>query len=166
VVFDLDPAEGETIEQALEVAAVLHGMFERLGLPSVPKTTGKRGLHIFVPLQKGHTYEDAEAFALQVGETVAKQLKNVTLERSLSARRGRLYFDCLQNAYGKTVVAPYSLRGVDGAPVSTPLRWSEVRPGLDPKAFNLRTMPERLRKMGDLFAPARQQGVRLPRYKR
>lgn len=166
VVFDLDPAEGEGIEQALEVAAVLHGMFERLGLPSVPKTTGKRGLHIFVPLQKGHTYEDAEAFALQVGETVARQLRNVTLERSLSARRGRLYFDCMQNAYGKTVVAPYSLRGVDGAPVSTPLRWSEVKPGLDPKAFNLRTMPERLRKVGDLFAPALQQGVRLPRYKR
>jgi bifunctional non-homologous end joining protein LigD len=166
VVFDLDPAEGETIEQALEVAAVLQGMFERLGLPSVPKTTGKRGLHILVPLAKGHTYEDAEAFALQVGETVAKQLKNVTLERSLSARRGRLYFDCMQNAYGKTVVAPYSLRGVDGAPVSTPLRWGEVKPGLDPRRFNLKTMPGRLRELGDLFAPALAQGVRLPRYKR
>src|SRR5207245_7783079 len=71
VVFDLDPAEGETIEQAVEVAQVLHGMFERLGLPSIPKTTGKRGLHIFVPLAKRHTYEDAESFALQVGETVA-----------------------------------------------------------------------------------------------
>jgi bifunctional non-homologous end joining protein LigD len=166
VVFDLDPAEGETIEQAIEVAAVLHGMFERLGLPSIPKTTGKRGLHIFVPLAKGHTFEDAESFALQVGETVAKQLKNVTLERSLAARRGRLYFDCMQNAYGKTVVAPYSLRGVDGAPVSTPLRWSEVKPGLDPRQLNLRTTPQRLREVGDLFAPALTQGVRLPRYKR
>ena len=166
VVFDLDPAEGESIGQALEVAAVLHGMFERLGLPSVPKTTGRRGLHILVPLAKGHTYEDSEAFALQVGETVAKQLKNVTLERSLSARKGRLYFDCMQNAYGKTVIAPYSLRGVAGAPVSTPLRWSEVKPGLDPQAFNLRTLPERLRRLGDLFAPALTQGVRLPRYKR
>ena len=124
------------------------------------------GLHILVPLAKGHTYEDAEAFALQVGETVAKQLKNVTLERSLSARRGRLYFDCMQNAYGKTVVAPYSLRGVDGAPVSTPLRWGEVKPGLDPRRFNLKTMPGRLRELGDLFAPALAQGVRLPRYKR
>lgn len=166
VVFDLDPAEGETIEQALEVAVVLDGMFERLGLPSVPKTTGKRGLHILVPLAKGHTYEDAQSFALQVGQTVAKQLKNVTLERSLSARKGRLYFDCMQNAYGKTVIAPYSPRGVAGAPVSTPLRWSEVRPGLDPRRFNLRTMPARLREVGDLFAPALLQGVRLPRYKR
>ena len=145
---------------------MLHGMFERLGLPSIPKTTGKRGLHILVPLAKGHTYEDAESFALQVGETVAKQLKNVTLERSRAARRGRLYFDCMQNAYGKTVVAPYSLRGVDGAPVSAPLRWSEVKPGLDPRQLNLKTMPQRLREMGDLFAPALTQGVRLPRYKR
>jgi bifunctional non-homologous end joining protein LigD len=166
VVFDLDPAEGETIEQAVGVAEVLHGMFERLGLPSVPKTTGKRGLHVFVPLASGHTYEDAQAFALQVGETVAKQLKNVTLERSRAARRGRLYFDCMQNAYGKTVIAPYSPRGVPGAPVSAPLRWSEVRPGLDPRQFNLRTMPQRLREAGDLFAPALTQGVRLPRYKR
>jgi len=166
VVFDLDPAEGETIGQAIEVAGVLQGMFERLGLPSIPKTTGKRGLHILVPLAKGHTYEDAESFALQVGETVAKQLKNVTLERSRAARRGRLYFDCMQNAYGKTVVAPYSLRGVDGAPVSAPLRWSEVKPGLDPRQLNLKTMPQRLREMGDLFAPALTQGVRLPRYKR
>jgi bifunctional non-homologous end joining protein LigD len=164
VVFDLDPAEGQGIEQAVEVAQLLQGMFERLGLPSVPKTTGKRGLHVLVPLAQGHTFDDAQAFALSVGETVAKQVKSVTLERSLSRRRGRLYFDCLQNAYGKTVVAPYSLRGVPGAPVSAPLRWSEVKPGLDPKDFNLRTMPDRLRKMGDLFEPALSQGVRLPRF--
>ena len=166
VVFDLDPAEGKTIEQAVEVAQVLHGMFERLGLPSIPKTTGKRGLHIFVPLAPGHTYDDALAFALQVGETVAKQLPMVTLERSVSKRGGRLYFDCMQNAYGKTVVAAWSPRGAPGAPVSTPLRWSEVKPGLDPKQLNLRTVPARLRKEGDLFAPALTQGVRLPRYKR
>jgi bifunctional non-homologous end joining protein LigD len=157
---------GKTIDQAVEVAEVLHGMFERLGLPSIPKTTGKRGLHVCVPLAPGHTYEDAQAFALQVGETVVNQLKNVTLERSVSKRAGRLYFDCLQNAYGKTVVAPWSLRGAPGAPVSTPLRWSEVKPGLDPRKLNLGTVPQRLRELGDLFAPALAQGVRLPRYKR
>ena len=167
VVFDLDPAKGQGIEQAIEVAQILHGMFERLGLPSAIKTTGKRGLHVLVPLAAGHTFADAQAFALQVGETVAKQLADkVTLERSLSARKGRLYFDCMQNAYGKTIVAPYSLRGAPGAPASAPLRWAEVRPGLDPKSFNLRTMPARLKQVGDLFAPALQDGVRLPRYKR
>ena len=164
VVFDLDPAEGHGIEQALEVAQILHGMFERLGLPSVPKTTGKRGLHLLVPLARGHSFADAQAFALKVGETVAKQVKGATLERSLSKRVGRLYFDCLQNAYGKTVVAPYSLRGVAGAPVSAPLKWSEVKPGLRPAQFNLRTMPARLAKVGDLFAAALTQGVRLPRF--
>ena len=167
VLFDLDPADGATIEQSIEVAQILHGMFERLGLPSVVKTTGKRGLHVLVPLAPGHTYEDAESFALQVGATVEKQLpKLVTLERSKAKRHGRLYFDCLQNAYGKTAVAAYSLRGLDGAPVSAPLRWSEVKPGLDPRAFNLKSMPARLRTAGDLFAPALDQGVRLPRFKK
>jgi len=83
VVFDLDPAEGKDLEMAIPVAQILHGMFERLGLPSVPKTTGKRGLHVYVPLAKGHTFDDAQAFALQVGETVSKQLPTITLERSL-----------------------------------------------------------------------------------
>jgi bifunctional non-homologous end joining protein LigD len=166
VVFDLDPAEGRGIDQAIEVAQILHGMFERLGLPSVPKTSGKRGLHVFVPLAAGHTYDDAQSFALEVGETLAKQLKQITLERSLSKRKGRLYFDCLQNGYGKTVIAPYSLRGIAGAPASAPLKWAEIEPGLDPTRFNLRTMPKRLKKVGDLFAPALTQGIRLPRYKR
>jgi bifunctional non-homologous end joining protein LigD len=166
VVFDLDPADGKGIEQAIEVAGILHGMFDRLGFPSVPKTTGKRGIHVFVPLAAGHTYEDAQNFALSVGETVAKQLPQVTLERATAKRKGRLYFDCMQNGYGKTVVAPYSLRGLDGAPVSAPLKWSEVRAGLDPKEFNLRTMPARLEEVGDLFAPALRQGIRLPRFKR
>jgi bifunctional non-homologous end joining protein LigD len=90
----------------------------------------------------------------------------VTLERAKEKRKGRLYFDCLQNGYGKTVIAPYSLRGVDGAAASTPLKWSEVEPGLDPKRFNLRTLPGRLKEVGDLFAPALRQGVRLPRFNR
>ena len=166
VVFDLDPAEGHGIEQAIEVAHILHGMFDRLGLPSVVKTTGKRGLHILVPLAPGHTFEDSESFALSVGATVAKQLSSVTLERSKSRREGRLYFDCLQNGYGKTAVAAYSLRGAPGAPVSAPLRWSEVKPGLDPREFNLKTMPARLAEAGDLFAPALESGIRLPRYRK
>jgi bifunctional non-homologous end joining protein LigD len=163
VVFDLDPAEGQDIAQAIEVALLLHGMFERLGIPSLPKTTGKRGLHLLVPLAKGHTYADAESFALRVAETVVRQVPEVTLERSKAKRHGRLYLDCLQNGQGKTIVAPYSPRGVDRAPVSTPLRWSEVKAGLDPRRFNLRTMPARLAEVGDLFAPALSDGVRLPR---
>jgi bifunctional non-homologous end joining protein LigD len=165
VLFDLDPAEGRGIDQAVEVAQLLRGMFDQLGLPCVPKTSGKRGIHLHVPLAKGHTFEDAQSFALQVGETVVQQLPQVTLERSLSKRKGRLYFDCLQNAYGKTAVAAYSPRGVDGAPVSAPLLWDEIDAKLDPAKFNLKTMPARLDKLGDLFEPALKNGVRLPRYK-
>jgi bifunctional non-homologous end joining protein LigD len=87
------------------------------------------------------------------------------MERALAKRKGRLYFDCYQNGYGKTVVAPYSLRGSDGAPVSAPLKWSEVNGQLDPLELNLRTMPARLKKVGDLWNDAIARGARLPRFK-
>lgn len=162
VVFDLDPAEGTAFALVVEVALVLRGLFERLGLPSVPKTSGRRGLHVLVPLAPGHTHEAALAFARQVGAAVVRLLPEVTLERTRRRRGSRLYLDCLQNGYGKTLVAPYSLRAADGAPVSTPLRWSEVTPALDPSRFTLRTLPARLDRVGDLFAPALAGGGRLP----
>ena len=86
----------------------------------------------------------------------------MTVERSLAKRRGRLYLDCMQNAYGKTMVAPYSPRAIDGAPVSAPLEWSEITKKLDPLEFNIRTMPERLAKKGDLFARVFEERARLP----
>ncbi|MGH7263813.1 MAG: non-homologous end-joining DNA ligase, partial [Candidatus Rokuibacteriota bacterium] len=162
VVFDLDPAEGRGIEQAVEAALVLRGLFEKLGLPSVPKTSGKRGLHVFVPLAPGQTHEEAAAFAAHVSAAVARALPGATVQRALAQRRGRLYLDAGQNSYGKTVVAPYSPRAVGGAPVSAPLRWSEVTRQLDPRRYTLRTMPRRLETVGDLFAPALRDGVRLP----
>ena len=162
VLFDLDPAEGEGIAQTIPVALTLRRLFEDLGLPSVPKTSGKRGLHVIVPLAPGHTFEQVLSFAVDIGEGLAKLMPEVTRERSLAKRRGRLYLDCMQNAYGKTMVAPYALRAVDGAPVSAPLRWSEVSQRLDPAKYNLRSMPRRLDKVGDLFAPALAEGARLP----
>jgi bifunctional non-homologous end joining protein LigD len=164
LVFDLDPAKGKGIEQAVEAALVLRRLFEELSIPSVPKTSGKRGLHVLVPLQRGrHTHEEAVSFACSVAAALSEKLDFATVERSLSARKGRLYFDCLQNGYGKTIVAPYSLRGADGAPVSAPLAWSEVTRRLDPSRYNLKTMPVRLAKKGDLFAPLFEKGIVLPR---
>jgi len=162
VVFDLDPAEGRRIEQAIEPALVLRGLFERLSLPSVVKTSGKRGLHVLVPLRPGHSHEQAVAFAESITRAVARELPGVTVERGIGKRRGRLYLDAYQNGYGKTIVAPYSLRALDGAPVSAPLDWSEVTPKLDPGRYTLRTMPRRLDTVGDRFAPALRGGVRLP----
>ena len=117
------------------------------------------------PLAAGHTYDDALSFALEVGKAVEQLMPGTTLERALNKRKGRLYLDCMQNAFGKTIVAPYSLRGGDGAPVSAPLKWSEVNESLDPTQYNLKTMTARLAKLGDLFAPALEGGVRLPRVK-
>jgi bifunctional non-homologous end joining protein LigD len=162
VVFDLDPGEGHDFALVVEAALVLRRLFERLGLGSVPKTSGRRGLHVLVPLAPGHTHEAARRFATRIGAAVAGALPGVTVERSTARRRGRLYLDCLQNGPGKTIVAPYSPRARDGAPVSAPLAWAEVNGRLDPSRFTIRTMPRRLERVGDLFAPALHGGARLP----
>ncbi len=162
VVFDLDPDASRGIGQAVEAALVLHRFFDTLGLPSVPKTSGKRGLHVFVPLAPGHTHEQAVRFAAWVTTRIAELLPEATVERTPGKRRGRLYLDAYQNGYGKTVVAPYSPRAQDGAPVSAPLAWSEVTARLDPARYTIRTMPRRLDTVGDLFEPALRAGVRLP----
>jgi bifunctional non-homologous end joining protein LigD len=145
------------------VAAVLRAVLEELELDSVPKTSGKRGLHVLVPLAAGHTYAQTQAFASAVMERLAHQLPDVaTTERSIKKRGGRLYLDAMQNARGKTMVAPYSLRAVDGATFSAPLQWSEVGRRLDPKRFTLKTLQKRLDAVGDLFAPALRSAQRLP----
>ena len=136
VVFNLDPGDGSWTE-LVTIATSLREMLEELGLESVPKTTGKRGLHVLVPLARGHTPEDALDFALALTRTLERRHpKLATTERTIRARKGRLYLDAFQNGVGKTIVAPYSLRPVDGAPVSTPLRWdgspSRFDPGLQP----------------------------------
>jgi bifunctional non-homologous end joining protein LigD len=162
LVFDLDPAKGKGIEQAIEAAIVMRGLLEHLELPSVPKTSGKRGIHVFVPLAPGYTHEQAAEFACSIAAAVTREVPAMTVERSLSKRRGRLYLDCMQNAYGKTIVAPYSPRGIDGAPVSAPLKWEEVTKKLDPLKYNIRTMPDRYAKVGDLFEPVLKKGAKLP----
>ena len=164
LVFDLDPAKGKGIEQAIDAAIIMRGLLENLEIPSIPKTSGKRGIHVFVPLAKGYTHEDANAFACNIAAAVTKEVPTMTVERSLAKRRGRLYLDCMQNAYGKTMVAPYSPRAIHGAPVSAPLKWEEVTKKLDPLKYNIRNMPDRVAKVGDLFAPALGKGVKLPTF--
>lgn len=162
IIIDLDPARGAGIEQAIESALIFRKLFEDLGMPSLPKTSGKRGIHLLVPIKRGATHEEAVDFACRLADAVAAKVPTVTTERAIAQRKGRLYLDCLQNGYGKTIVAPYSLRAIDGAPVSAPLEWSEVTKKLDPMKFNLRTMPDRVAKKGDLFAAAMKKPVKLP----
>jgi bifunctional non-homologous end joining protein LigD len=165
VLFDLDPAKGKGIEQAIEAAIVMRKLLENLELPSVPKTSGKRGIHVFVPLAGGYTHEEVADFACSIAAAVAGRVPGITVERAIAKRRGRLYLDCLQNGYGKTVVAPYSPRAIDGAPVSAPLKWSEITPKLDPMKYTIRTMPARLAKVGDLFADVFKNRIKLPKVK-
>lgn len=162
MLFDLDPAKGKGIEQAIDAAIVMRGLLENLDVPSVPKTSGKRGIHVFVPLARGYTHEQVADFACGIAAAVSREVPWMTVERAIAQRRGRLYLDCLQNGYGKTVVAPYSLRAIDGAPVSAPLRWDEITKKLDPKKFNMRTMPDRIAKVGDLFADVFKKRAKLP----
>lgn len=165
ILFDLDPAKGKGIEQAIEAAIVMRKLLENLEIPGLPKTSGKRGIHVFVPLAAGYTHEEVADFACSIAAAVAAKVPGITVERALAKRRGRLYLDCMQNGYGKTVVSPYSPRAIDGAPVSAPLKWSEVTKKLDPLKFNIRTMPNRLAKVGDLFADVFKNRVKLPKVK-
>jgi len=160
LVLDLDPGEGASARaQVVEVALAVRALLEALELPSFPKTTGKRGLHVLVPIARGATHAEVLRLAEHLALAIAKVLPHVaTVERAIPKRGGRLYVDYLQNGEGKTIAAPYTLRALDGAPVSAPLRWSEVGPALDPGTFTLRNMRDRVQAHGDLLAPVLRGG--------
>jgi bifunctional non-homologous end joining protein LigD len=160
--FDFDPV-GDTWEQLVPLALAMRGLLESLKLKSFPKTSGKRGLHVLVPISPGPSHDDVVAFAVKLTEALANRFpKQATTLRPLTSRKGRLYLDAHQNGGLKTLVAPYSLRAVEGGPVSTPLEWDEVSEKLDPSLFNLRTVPKRIAKVGDLFAPVLTTRQALP----
>jgi DNA ligase D-like protein (predicted polymerase) len=154
VIFDLDPGESTQWEDTIAIATALRHALELLELASVPKTSGKKGLHVLVPIGPGHSVEQAHDLAHRVALVLARHAPDKTcLETDKEKRRGRLLVDHVQGYIGKSLVAPYSLRAADGAPVSCPLAWSEVGLRLDPKAFTMRTMRARLDAHGDLAAP-------------
>ena len=162
-VIDLDPGDGPW-EHLIEVANALRGLLDELQLESVVKTSGQRGLHIVIPFMRGPSHGDATEFGRKLATSLANALPEIaTVERMKAKRRGRLYIDFLQNGEGKTIVAPYTIRARDGAPVSAPIRWAEVTRKLDPGRFTIRTVLDRAAKYGDLFANALQPKQRLPR---
>jgi len=148
-VLDLDPKEAP-FEHVVRIALRLRELCDRAGLPCYPKTTGQRGLHVLLPLGRQLTHAQSRQLAQILCGRVADELPDIaTLERSIPARRGRVYLDCLQNGRGKTIVAPFSVRPQPGAPVSTPLSWSEVTRRLDPARFTIASVPRRMRKRGE-----------------
>jgi bifunctional non-homologous end joining protein LigD len=153
VLFDLDPTPEVPWSQTFEVARLLRGLLDGLGLASFPKTSGGKGFHILVPLDRRSTYEDSRAFAeLVAGTIAASRPKLATTEWTKSRRRGVL-IDANQNGEGKTIASVYSVRPRPGAPVSTPLDWDEVTDDLDPAAFTIAAVLERVESRGDLYAP-------------
>ncbi len=161
LILDLDPEDIEFAE-VIRAAQAVHKVLEKAKIPSCCKTSGKRGLHIFVPLGAKYDYEAARSFAQIVATMVNKQLPETTsLLRSPSQRQHRVYLDYLQNSRGQTLAAPYSLRPAPGATVSTPLDWSEVRKGLNPARFTIKSVPRRVEKVGDLWAPVLGKGIDL-----
>lgn len=155
-VFDLDPGEGILFSTICELAMGVKDVLDRLGLESYAKTSGSRGIHVYVPVKPRYTYEQIADFAERVATIVASEHSKIaTVERSLKGRkRGQIYVDHMQNARGKSVVAPYSVRPRAGATVSAPLEWREVKTGnITIQDFNIENMPQRIRRKGDLFKP-------------
>lgn len=153
LVFDLDP-EDISFERVIDVANILKEILDRADVPSFCKTSGSRGLHIMVPLGAKYSYETAVTFARIIAILALRRNKEIiSLERDPEARRHKVYIDYVQNGRGKTITAPYSARAKPGAPVSTPLKWSEVKHGLNPGAFNIQTVLSRLESVGDIFFP-------------
>jgi bifunctional non-homologous end joining protein LigD len=153
VVFDLDPSDDVGFAECVEVALLLKELLEAIGLESYPKTSGADGMHILVPIARRSTYDDSREFAeIVAGALGGSHPGLVTTEWTKRKRRGVLV-DANQNGAGKTVASVYSVRPRAGAPVSTPLRWEEVREGLDPAAFTMEVVLDRVSRDGDLFAP-------------
>lgn len=154
VLFDLDPGEA-TFADAVAVARQLHEALRAEGREAVVKTSGKTGLHVLVPWTEEGGFDEARAWALSVAGRVAEALPaTATTEIRKAKRDRRVYIDVLQNARGHHAVPPYVVRPVPGAPVSTPLRWAELRADLDPGRFTIRTVPARLaRQKRDPNAP-------------
>jgi bifunctional non-homologous end joining protein LigD len=144
VCFDLDPASG-AFADAVRAGLKLKDALDALKLVSFAKTSGKRGLHVFVPIHPDHDADEVRAFADRLGHRLALAFPaELTMEPRIAARRGRVYLDPFRNGFAQTVVSPYSVRRAPGAPVSTPLAWSEVDPTLKPADFNLGNIRNRL----------------------
>jgi bifunctional non-homologous end joining protein LigD len=143
-IIDLDPKNAPR-EDVVPLALAIHKLCEDIGLPNFVKTSGQSGLHVLIPLGGQCTFDQARTLAYLIGLIIERQHPTMaTTNRNPQARGGRVYLDWGQNAHGQLLVAPYSVRPVAGAPVSMPLVWDEVVPGLDAKQFNLRNALDRL----------------------
>lgn len=155
LVLDLDPSDNNTFEDVIETALTVKKVLDKAKIHGYPKTSGSSGIHIYIPMGAHYTFEQVKNFGHLLMQMVQQELPNITtLERSLQKRdKNKIYLDYLQNRHGQTLASVYSLRPKNGAPVSMPLEWEEVKPGLKPTDWNIENALDRIRKNGDIFRP-------------
>ncbi len=151
VLFDLDPTPEVPWSQTVEVALILKELLDALGLESFPKTSGGKGFHVLVPLDRRSTYDDTRRFAEHVADAIARLHPKLATTEWAKARRRGVLIDANQNGEGKTIASVYSVRPRPNAPVSTPLAWSEVNEKLNPSIYTMPVVLERVRAHGDLY---------------
>jgi bifunctional non-homologous end joining protein LigD len=161
-VIDIDPSPKNTFEQVIDAALAVKEVLDRAGAVSFCKTSGATGLHVYIPLGAKYTYEEAKEFSHIIAMMACDLLPETTsLERSLGKRGPKIYMDYLQNRRGQTLACAYSLRPKPGATASAPLKWSEVKKGLHPSNFTIKTLPARLGKSGDIFGGVLGAGIHI-----
>lgn len=159
LVIDLDP-EGVSFNNVIKVAQTVKTVCDEWGVAGYPKTSGKTGLHIYIPLGAKYTHDQARDFAhLMAIEVNKREPKLTSIERNPAKRPHKIYVDYMQNRHGQTLAAPYSVRPTPDATVSTPLHWDEVTKGLSPGQFTIKNIHNRLRQTGDLWKPVTGKGV-------
>ena len=141
IFFDIDPEPPASYEDVMTVGLYLKEKLDQLELKSYVKTSGKKGLHILVPIVQEYTFKQTRAFVHKIGQQIANEHENVVSELSDTKKPGKIFMDYLQNTQGRTNVSPYSLRGVPEATVSTPIEWSDVEKRIKPSEFNIFTVP-------------------------
>jgi bifunctional non-homologous end joining protein LigD len=141
--FDVDPEPPATLSDAAEAALLLKDMLHEMGLTPFVKTSGKKGLHVVIPIVPDHSFEEARAFVHGVGVELAKKSDLVVSEFKDTKKPGKVFADYLQNSPMRTMVIPYSLRPTSQATVSTPLEWSEVKKGINPEDYTINSVVKR-----------------------
>jgi bifunctional non-homologous end joining protein LigD len=143
VFFDIDPEPPVSIEEAATVALLLKEKLDKLGLKSYVKTSGKKGLHVLLPIIREYTFKETRTFVHKIGQQLAKENEIVVSEFTETKKAGKVFVDYLQNSHGRTMACPYSLRVTPNATASTPLDWAEVKKGIKPAEFNILSVVKR-----------------------
>ena len=161
--FDLDPVPGAGFEPVRETALIVRDALTELKIPCYPKTTGSKGIHIYVPIQRGPLQKQVWTFAKALAQTLESRHPNVITAEYRIAKRpaGRVLVDYNQNAWGRTLASVYSIRPAPRATVSTPLTWKEVEEGRGTQDFRIDNVPRRVKEIGDLYAPLLEKSGRL-----